>query len=83
MTPIEAMAKAAYDEWIEPVVGIEPAWGKLPESHRSRMVESQRAALLALAEVDLTTYAPEDWQYMPYPAIIKSILRSLAEGGEA
>lgn len=60
MTPLEIAAKAAYDEWINPVIGIESTWEELPEGHRSRMVESQRAALLALAEIDLPYELMED-----------------------
>jgi len=53
MTPLEIMAKAAYNEWVSPVVCVEATWAELPESHRSRMIEYQRAALLALAEASL------------------------------
>ncbi len=56
MTPLEIAAKAAYENWIEPVKSAEPAWGELPEDFKLRLVEAQTAALLALAEVE----PPED-----------------------
>jgi len=80
MTPLEIAAKAAYDEWISPVIGVESSWEELPESHRSRMVESQRAALLALADSACPRetllphgLTPRNW------ATMRSVLRTITE----
>ena len=55
MTPtdaqIEAAAKAAYKNWTEPVQCCEPTWDELPESHKQRLYDCQKAALTAAAEV--------------------------------
>lgn len=45
---LEAMARAAYEKWIEPVRCAEPAWPDLPQSHRDRLMECQRAAVVRL-----------------------------------
>lgn len=93
MTPIEAMAKAAYDEFVGPMRVIEPAWEILPDSHRNRMMESMSAALLALAECDLSDelidgeaegmiWATSGDQIDMHRNNFKAIIRSIATGGE-
>jgi len=47
---LEKMARATYDKWIEDVRDLEPAWGDLPESHRARLIESTRAALMTVRD---------------------------------
>jgi hypothetical protein len=53
MNAVEAMAKAAYENWVFPVECAEPKWDDLEESHRHRLREAQCAALLALAKAEL------------------------------
>lgn len=50
MKPIEAMARAAYADWIESVQDLEPAWSDLPASHQDRLMNAMLAALRALRE---------------------------------
>lgn len=53
MTPmLEKIARAAYEDWIAEVQDLEEAWGDLPQSHKDRLMRSQRAALLAMREPD-------------------------------
>ena len=45
---VEAMARAAYENYMDGLIGCcELSWTGLPQDHRDRMIESQRAALTA------------------------------------
>lgn len=57
MWPIERAAHAAYQSWISGVECMEPAWNDLPQDFRDRLIEAQRAAILALAECVLPASA--------------------------
>lgn len=48
---MEAVARAAYEDWIAPVRDLEPSWDDLPRSHIDRLVDCQRAALDAALPV--------------------------------
>lgn len=50
MTALEAIAAAAYADWVEPVKCAEPAWEDLPQSHRDRLMSAMRAGLLQMTE---------------------------------
>lgn len=47
---VERAAKAAYTDWIKDVQDLEEPWDKLPQDHKDRMIESQRAAIASLRE---------------------------------
>lgn len=47
---VEKMARGAYEKFIETVRDLEPSWDGLPQSHRDRMIDSQRAAIEVLRE---------------------------------
>lgn len=47
---LERAARAAYEAWIDDVRDLEPVWGDLPESHRDRLMDSMKAAILSLAD---------------------------------
>lgn len=47
---IERVARAAYEKFIEDVRDLEPKWDDLPQSHRDRMITSQRAAIEVMRE---------------------------------
>jgi hypothetical protein len=49
VSPVEAMARAAYEKWVE-VADLEPRWIDLPGDHRLRLEHSMVAALRALRE---------------------------------
>lgn len=49
-TTLEKAARATYAKWIEDVRDLEPEWDALPESHRARLIDATRAALLAIRE---------------------------------
>lgn len=49
-TMLEKMARSTYAKWIEDVRDLEPAWDDLPESHRARLIDATRAALMAIQE---------------------------------
>jgi len=53
MSPLELMARTAYQEWIAGVECAEPKWEALDPSHRDRLISSMQAALLAVAKIDL------------------------------
>lgn len=50
---VEKAAKAAYERFIEPVRDLEPTWDQLPQSHRDRLIDSQRAAIEAMRQPNL------------------------------
>lgn len=56
---VERAAKAAYENWIEPVRDLEPSWDSLPDSHRERLMDSQRAALRTQVEAKDAPAAPD------------------------
>ena len=62
MNMLEKMARATYDKWNEDVRSLEPSWNDLPESHRARLIDASRAALLAIRE--------------PCPAIVAEVTAS-------
>jgi hypothetical protein len=81
MSVVEQMAKAAYEKWIEGVESLEPHWDALPQSHRDRLTESQRAAVLAMREptqemIDAGWYegAPISLAYSCYQAMVDAAL---------
>ena len=78
-TMLEKMAKAAYDDWIADVRDLEEPWHDLPESHRVRMIASQRAALQAIREPDMALYvnagtSEDDHPVAHFTAMIDAIL---------
>lgn len=48
---LESMARAAYEAFIADVADLEPCWDDLAHTgHQERMIEAQRAALIALRD---------------------------------
>jgi len=57
-----------YDRWIEDVSDMEPSWSDLPESHKSRLAESARAAVILMLD--------------PTSQMVRAATESVAEDGE-
>lgn len=56
----DEMVRAAYENWIADVRGLEPSWSELPQSHKDRLRASLEAAL-ASAPVAVKV----DWRVAP------------------
>ena len=92
MSMIERAAKAAYERFIEPVRDLELSWDDLPQSHRDRMIDSQRAAIEAMREPELmivqaacdatfgpVPLSPEAAHMIGWRAMISTALKGEAE----
>lgn len=89
MTILRRAAKVAYDRWVADVRSAEPRWEDLPQSHRDRLVDTQRAAFEFILTCDLLDAAIQAGRHAPVaiePRVVsyaescfREIVRSLLE----
>jgi len=82
---VEKVARAAYEKFIEAVRDLEPSWEGLPQSHRDRLIDSQRSAIEVMREpTDIMCRAPQENRTTgarrSYQAMIDAALQEGKEG---